>query len=280
MGVGIAAFADETVFHQWLHWHHFHDKSTSDAGLVSDGLFHAFGWFATVLGLVLVAGLRRRAALSGRAPWGGILAGAGAFQLYDRTIQHNLLTLHQIRYHVDLVPCDWAWNVIAAALPAAGVALLVRERAPDHTHRHLADGTGGGRRAGGLPVRRPWPRWRTASFTVGALAVVVALPFPAHMFSAHLAQHLVVGMAGPLLPVLGRPVTLALRAWRGRRAPARPGVARRDARAGRRGARHPRQDPVRGRLPRRGTGPVLRRRRRRNRARAGGLPAVVPASVP
>ncbi|MFD4254242.1 cytochrome c oxidase assembly protein [Amycolatopsis thermoflava] len=53
---------------------------------------------------------------------------------------------------------------------------------------------------------------------MSALAVVVALPFPADTFSAHLAQHLVVGMAGPLLLVLGRPVTLALRAWRGRRA--------------------------------------------------------------
>ncbi|MFD4254243.1 DUF2243 domain-containing protein [Amycolatopsis thermoflava] len=130
---GPGAFADETVFHQLLHWHHFHDKSTSDAGLVPDGLFHAFGWSATVLGLVLVAGLRRRAALSGRALLGGILAGAGAFQLYDGTIQHKLLTLHQIRYHVDLVPCEWAWKVIAVALLAAGVALLVRERAPDHT---------------------------------------------------------------------------------------------------------------------------------------------------
>ncbi|MEU0466925.1 cytochrome c oxidase assembly protein [Amycolatopsis sp. NPDC006131] len=67
-------------------------------------------------------------------------------------------------------------------------------------------------------ARRPWPRWRTISFTAGALAVVVTLSFPAHTFTAHMAQHLVVGMAGPLLLVLGRPVTLASRAWRGRRA--------------------------------------------------------------
>ncbi len=26
VGVGIAAFVDETVFHQLLHWHHFYDK--------------------------------------------------------------------------------------------------------------------------------------------------------------------------------------------------------------------------------------------------------------
>ena len=37
IGVGIAAFVDETVFHQLLHWHHFYDKSTPSVGLVSDG---------------------------------------------------------------------------------------------------------------------------------------------------------------------------------------------------------------------------------------------------
>jgi uncharacterized membrane protein len=57
IGVGIAAFIDETVFHQLLHWHHFYDKSTPAIGLVSDGAFHAFGWFAIVIGLVLVTDL-------------------------------------------------------------------------------------------------------------------------------------------------------------------------------------------------------------------------------
>ena len=51
MGVGVAAFIDETVFHQLLHWHHFYDKSTPDIGLVSDGFFHAGGWLAMVVGL-------------------------------------------------------------------------------------------------------------------------------------------------------------------------------------------------------------------------------------
>jgi uncharacterized membrane protein len=53
VGVGVSAFVDETVFHQLLHWHHFYDKSTPDVGLVSDGLFHAFGWFAAVGGFFL-----------------------------------------------------------------------------------------------------------------------------------------------------------------------------------------------------------------------------------
>ena len=54
-GVGLVAFIDETVFHQLLHWHHFYDKSTLAAGLVSDGLFHAGGFIAMVAGLFLLA---------------------------------------------------------------------------------------------------------------------------------------------------------------------------------------------------------------------------------
>jgi uncharacterized membrane protein len=126
-GLGLAAFVDETVFHQLLHWHHFYDKSTPAAGLVSDGLFHAFGFFCAVGALFLLADLRRRQAFDRRRR-GGLLAGAGAFQLCDGTVQHKLLHLHQIRYHVDLVPYDWTWNVIGMVLLAVGEGLLWRRR--------------------------------------------------------------------------------------------------------------------------------------------------------
>jgi uncharacterized membrane protein len=124
IGIGIAAFIDETVFHQLLHWHHFYDRSTPAVGLVSDGLFHAFGWFAMVIGLVMVIDLVRRTGLSGRGLAGGILMGAGGFQLYDGTVQHKILRLHQIRYHVDIAPYDWAWNIIALLILAVAVWLL------------------------------------------------------------------------------------------------------------------------------------------------------------
>jgi len=128
LGVGIAAFVDETVFHQLLHWHHFYDKSTPTAGLVSDGVFHAVGWFATVAALFLFADLRRRAGFRPLPWWGGLLVGAGGFQLYDGTVQHKIMRLHQIRYDVDLAPYDWTWNTIAAVLIFIGIALLVRAR--------------------------------------------------------------------------------------------------------------------------------------------------------
>jgi uncharacterized membrane protein len=123
-GIGIAAFVDETVFHQLLHWHHFYDKSTPAAGLVSDGLFHAFGWFAVVAALFLFADLRRRRELWVRRWLGGLFIGLGAFQLYDGTVQHKLMRLHQIRYDVDLLPYDLAWNAAAVAFLLVGVVLL------------------------------------------------------------------------------------------------------------------------------------------------------------
>ncbi len=128
LGVGAAAFVDEAVFHQLLHWHHFYDKSTPAIGLVSDGLFHALSWFSTVAGLFLFADVRRRGAFNAMAWWGGLLVGAGGFNFYDGTVQLKVLRLHQIRYGVDVAPYDWAWNVVAVALVAAGVVLLVRAR--------------------------------------------------------------------------------------------------------------------------------------------------------
>ena len=129
LGVGLAAFVDETVFHQLLHWHHFYDRSTPAAGLVSDGILHAFSWFATVAALFLFADLRRRQAVRARYWWAGLLLGSGGFQFYDGTVQHKLLRLHQIRYDVDLTPYDWAWNVVAVLLLAGGAALLLVARA-------------------------------------------------------------------------------------------------------------------------------------------------------
>lgn len=125
-GFGVIAFIDEVVFHQLLHWHHFYDKSTTDVGLVSDGLFHAFSFFATIGSSFMLADLRRRDAFSLRRWIGGILLGAGSFQLYDGIIQHKLMRLHQIRYHVDIVPYDWAWNLSALALLIAGIMITIQ----------------------------------------------------------------------------------------------------------------------------------------------------------
>lgn len=133
-GLGTVAFLDEVVFHQLLHWHHFYDKSTSDVGLVSDGLFHAFSWFATVAASFNVMRLVRAGAFQRLTFFGGWLTGVGFFQLYDGLVQHKALGLHQIRYDVNLVPYDITWNVIASVLLLSGIALtIITSRRSQHT---------------------------------------------------------------------------------------------------------------------------------------------------
>jgi uncharacterized membrane protein len=126
IGIGVAGFIDEVVFHQLLHWHHFYDRSTRDAGLVSDGLFHAFSWAAIVTGLFVFADLQRRHSTVVRRVQAGALIGSGGFQLYDGLVHHKLLSLHQIRYDVSLLPYDLAWNLAGTLALVAGLLLLRR----------------------------------------------------------------------------------------------------------------------------------------------------------
>ncbi|MDO1480270.1 cytochrome c oxidase assembly protein [Rhodococcus ruber] len=66
-----------------------------------------------------------------------------------------------------------------------------------------------------------WSRARDASFVAGCAIVAAAtVPLPVPAFTGHMGVHLGVGMVGPVLLVLARPVTLALRA-------VQPGPARR-----------------------------------------------------
>jgi uncharacterized membrane protein len=123
-GIGLAAFIDETVFHQLLHWHHFYDKSALAAGLVSDGIFHAFGFTAMVAGLFLMADSLRRDGFIPKRWWAALLLGWGGFQLYGGIVQHKILKLHQIRYHVTLWPYDLTWNGIAVIMIIAGILLM------------------------------------------------------------------------------------------------------------------------------------------------------------
>ena len=124
IGIGVAGFLDETVFHQLLHWHHFYDKSSMSAGLVSDGLFHAGSWLSIVTGLFLFADLQRRGATVPKRLWAGAFLGWGGFQVYDGLIQHKVLRLHQIRYSVDTAPYDLVWNILGGLGIVIGAVLL------------------------------------------------------------------------------------------------------------------------------------------------------------
>ncbi|MFJ4621996.1 DUF2243 domain-containing protein [Streptomyces sp. NPDC088812] len=125
-GAAVMAAVDEIVFHQILHWHHFYDRSTSGAGLLSDGLLHTAELLALVAGFFLFADLQRRRALVPAHAWAGFLTGLGGFQLFDGIVDHKLLRLHQIRYGVDVTPYDWVWNLAGLTLLLFGLCLAFR----------------------------------------------------------------------------------------------------------------------------------------------------------
>ena len=68
--------------------------------------------------------LHRRLATVPRRVWAGALLGGGAFQLYDGVVHHKLLQLHQVRYGVELLPYDLAWNASGAVALVVGLVLL------------------------------------------------------------------------------------------------------------------------------------------------------------
>ena len=131
IGIGLAGTLDEVVLHQLLAWHHFYDRSTPTAGLVSDGLFHLFSTAVLVIGVIQLVERRRASPDPPRLALAGILIGAGGFNLYDGTIQHKLLGLHQVRAGApNNLPYDLAFLAIAATLVLAGALLLRQVRQP------------------------------------------------------------------------------------------------------------------------------------------------------
>src|SRR5690625_3096635 len=127
-GLGLIAFFDEVVFHQLLRWHHFYDRATTEIGIISDGLFHAFSWFATIGGLFLLADLRRRQGLIWTKWWGAVFLGAGLFQLYDGVIQHKVMRIHQIRYVENVIIYDIVWITLAIIFIIVGWYLWRKPR--------------------------------------------------------------------------------------------------------------------------------------------------------
>ena len=128
-GAAIMAAVDEIVFHQLLGWHHFYDRATPAVALLSDGLLHAAELIALVAAAFLLADLRHRRTLAPAHARAGLLLGAGGFQLFDGLVDHKVLRLHQIRYDVELLPYDLAWNGAAILLLAIGAWLAARARA-------------------------------------------------------------------------------------------------------------------------------------------------------
>ncbi|MBE9197653.1 MULTISPECIES: DUF2243 domain-containing protein [unclassified Nodularia (in: cyanobacteria)] len=116
LGLGLGGFVDGIVLHQILQWHHMLSNvrplktvSNIDLNMVWDGLFHAFDWVMTVVGVALLW----RAGGRADVPWsthifvGSLLMGAGLFNFVEGLINHQILGIH----HVKPGPNQLAWDV-------------------------------------------------------------------------------------------------------------------------------------------------------------------------
>ena len=128
IGIGVMAAIDEIVFHQILAWHHFYDGSTTGVALLSDGFLHAAELVAIVAGFFMFADLRERGVTDPTLALSGGFLGAGGFQVFDGLINHKVLRLHQIRYDVDILPYDLAWNAAGIATIIIGLILARKAR--------------------------------------------------------------------------------------------------------------------------------------------------------
>jgi uncharacterized membrane protein len=127
LGLGLGGFVDGILLHQILQWHHMISNvqpltsiSNIDLNMVWDGLFHAFDWILTVIGIILLwqAGKREDVAWSSQTFVGSILLGAGLFNLVEGLIDHQILGIH----HVKPGPYQLAWDLGFLAL---GTVLVI-----------------------------------------------------------------------------------------------------------------------------------------------------------
>jgi uncharacterized membrane protein len=133
LGIGLGGFVDGIVFHQILQLHNMLSSwlpPTSVANLeinmVWDGLFHAFCWIATVVGLGLLwrALTRPDVPRQGAVFLGAMLLGWGLFNLVEGLIDHQILQVHHVHERGSHLLWDLVFLGSGAALIGLGAGLI------------------------------------------------------------------------------------------------------------------------------------------------------------
>jgi uncharacterized membrane protein len=121
LGTGLGGFVDGILLHQILQWHNMLssvrpplDLVTMKYNMVWDGLFHAFTWLMTALGLwrLWLAGKDAAVPWSTRTFVGALVMGWGVFNFVEGLVDHELLGIH----HVHPGAFELAWDLGFLAL--------------------------------------------------------------------------------------------------------------------------------------------------------------------
>ena len=137
LGIGLGGLGDGILLRQILQWNHVlsarlppTDLASLKINLVWDGLFQAFAWITTLVGVLLLwhASGRREFVRSRRTFAGSLALGWGLFNVIEGTIAHQLLQVHHVRPGDDQLSWDVAFLIGGAALMAAGWTALDHRR--------------------------------------------------------------------------------------------------------------------------------------------------------
>ena len=149
LGTGLGGFVDGILFHQILQWHNMLssvrppiDLVTMKYNMVWDGLFHAFTWVMTALGLARLwsAGKRADVPWSTRTFVGSLSLGWGLFNLVEGTIDHQIMGIHHV--HPGEEQLAWDLTYLALGLGLIGIGwLLTRAGRDDDTPRGMVGRT-------------------------------------------------------------------------------------------------------------------------------------------
>jgi len=137
LGIGIAGFIDEALFHQLLQWHNFYWNTDLTGRIRSDGWFHVASMLVALWGVARLWQHGRAGTRSRDVIVAGMLIGGGGFNAYDGIVQHVVLHLHLVNELVCPspqngsnsvltcpadIPYETIWIAIALAVAAAGIA--------------------------------------------------------------------------------------------------------------------------------------------------------------
>ena len=110
LGIGLGGFVDGILFHQILQLHSMLSNwvprttlANVEINMFWDGLFHAFTWMTTVIGLAMLWRTIKRpdVPLSGRTLVASLFLGWGVFNFIEGLIDHELLQIHHVFQNGD-----------------------------------------------------------------------------------------------------------------------------------------------------------------------------------
>lgn len=138
LGIGMGGFVDGIVLHQILQVHNMMSAKLPPTTLVNmeinmvwDGLFHAFCWIATAVGLAMLfrAGRRAEVPWSGKTLTGSLILGWGIFNIVEGVIDHHILHVHHVIERLGVSVWDWVFlGVGGVGLIVVGLAIIAAAR--------------------------------------------------------------------------------------------------------------------------------------------------------